>query len=168
MDKPENIKTELSNFWLKQLDQIRANPVNGIQDKPSPKVSPLMPDLFSRRQLQRVNGHARGKRERSGSAGVPTLAGNEKRLGGRPATVVKIESNRDASTADKLRKWLNPNAAAEPCEGQFYIAAVDVLSLKQAQRDWDCSAGNVAKPVRSHLDWSVIDASLMWLSAPSA
>ena len=161
MNQSENIKAELSNFWLKQVDEKRANPLHGTKDKPSQRVSTLVPDMFLQRQLQRVSGHVGGNREKNGSAGMVQIADE------RPSTVVKLESSRDASTADPLRKWLDPNAAAEQCEGRFYIKAVDVLSLTQAQRDWNCPAGNVSEPNLSHPNW-LTDDRLMWLSAPSS
>jgi len=168
MNKSEKIKAELSNFWLKQLDQSRTNALHGTNDKPSQKVSPSMADLSSRRQFQRVSGYARGKQEKNNSAGTPGIAGSKKRLGGNSSTVAKLESSRDAGPADPLHKWLDPNAIAGQCEGRFYIEAVDVLSLKQAQGDWNYPAGNLSEPAHSHPDWILIDDRLMWLSAPSS
>lgn len=167
MKKSEKMKRELHNFWLKQLDQNKGNDTHGRNDQQSRQSLSLASDSFYQRQLQRLTSQTGGKPAVNGSSiQSPRIAVVEKHIDARPMAAAKFVESNQANATDRLRQWLSQNVAAEQFEGQFYVKAVDLLSLERAKQDWNSSTGNAYAGSCSRPGWLAIDDRLMWLSAP--
>lgn len=159
MKKSEKIKRGLHSFWLKQLDESKGNGAHGRNDEQSRQSSNLASDPLYQRRLQRMTSQTGEKPAVNGSCiQSPRIVVVEKQVA-RP--------NHHASATDKLRQWLTQDIAAGQFEGQFYVKAIDLLSLERAKQDWSSSTGSGYEGSYSRSDWLTIDDRLMWLSAPS-
>ncbi|HTN73086.1 MAG TPA: hypothetical protein VMO00_18540 [Methylomirabilota bacterium] len=163
MEKSAKIKRELHNFWLKQLDQCKDDDARGRKDRSSQQLSDLASDAFFQHQLERLNRHA----VKPGAKWSRITSGEKRVDAGSVAAPKIVESSHHAGAADKLRPWLDQNLEAVQLDGQFYVKAVDVLSLQQAEQDWNSPTSNGYRASYSPPDWLAIDDSLMWLAAPA-
>jgi len=170
MKESEKIKRELHDFWLKQLDQRKDNGAHSQKDPSFQQPSPLALDAFFQRQPERSSRQHAVKRAANGSViESPGIIFDEKQVAARPVAAPNlIESNHHASATDKLRQWFGQNFAAEPLVGRFYVKAVDLLSLQQAEQDWNHSTSNGYEASHSLPYGLAIDDRLMWLAAPSS
>lgn len=166
MKESKKIQRELQNFWLRQLDQRKESGDHREKMISSPE---LLADPLLQRQLQRLQAQRAGRPTANGSTteSIPVTA-NQKKPGVQPAAALEFaESNHHGSAADALHQCLAHDFGPEPFEGQFYVKAVDVLSLQRAEHEWNGSAGERAASPQLSGEWENIDDRLRWLGAPS-
>ena len=165
MANSEKMKRELQKFWLNQLDQHKNGGVHSLTAPLPQQRSAVASHGIFQRQLRRLNRrHAAKPAANDPAVGSKRFISCEKPVDARP---VATEPNQLASATDRMRQWFSRDGAAGQFEGQFYVKAVDVLSLRRAKQDWNNAPGDGDETFRSRSAGLAIDDRLMWLSAPS-